>query len=82
MPSVWKQKKEIFTIAIQHQHTSYHQDRVPVELKGRAIPGETTTPLAVPETHTRHTGQTQAQAQKIPYVEAGNGPHPGDASTL
>lgn len=50
---------------------------MPVELHGRAVPGETAAPPAVPQAHAGHAGQAQAQAQQVARVEAHNGPHPG-----
>lgn len=70
-------KTKTLTVAVQHDQTRHHQDGVPVELQSRAVPGETAAPPAVPHAHTHHAGQAEAQAQRVAYVEAHDGPHPG-----
>lgn len=67
--------RKSLTVAVQHNQTRYHQHGVPVELQGRAVPGETAAPPFVPQTHAHHAGQAQAQAQQEAYVEAHDGPH-------
>lgn len=57
--------KKALTVAVQHDQTRYHQDGVPVELQGRAVPGEAAAPLSVPQAHTHHAGQAQAQAEQV-----------------
>lgn len=74
--------KKRLTIAVHHNQACDHQNGVPVKLSSWAVPGKTTAPLAVPQTHPHHASQTQAQAQQVADVEAQNGPHPGEVGRL
>lgn len=70
------------TYTVHNHQTRDHQDGVPVELQGRAVPGEPASPLAAPHAHTNHAGQTEAEAQQVGRVEHHEGPHPGGICRL
>lgn len=70
-------EREAPTVAVQNQQARHHQNRVPVKLQTRSVPGEAATPPAAPQTHARHAGHTQSHAQQGAQVEEERGAHPG-----
>lgn len=70
------------TNAVHHHQTCDHEDGVPVELQGRAVPGEPAAPPAAPHAHANHGGQAEAQAQQVAHVEDDDGPHRGALGRL
>ncbi len=58
---------EVFplTISIQHHETCHHEDRVPVKLQRRSIPGKSSSPDPTPQTHEYHTQKPEPHAQQV-----------------
>lgn len=63
------------TIAIQDQESGHHEHRVPVGLQVAAVPGEASSELPVPDSHTDQAEQPQQQEEQVGTVEEGRRPH-------